>query len=517
MKCRKSISVAAFAALCLAAHAAEKRLIAYGWDTALLTPNEILANAERFDGSPFDGLGVTLPGNDRVMTDAGWTKERFAAACETLRAAVCHPSLRESLLMLNLAPQVRLAWTDDAAWARAAANLRAAGAIAKAAGLRGIMGDIEDYWKTRQFLHREDEMPYAEAAALARRRGQEVYRGLFEEHPDMLLLTFMYFTLDRAYSISADPAATMREKGDLLPAFLNGMLDVMPEGVRVVDGNETSGYVADALRRDFHAAASVTRAHILPLVAPENRDRYRAQVLVGFGLYLDGYVMTDASSPWYLPPKDGSRLERLRANLDQALEACDGYVWIYGERRTFVDWKGVSPKTGFLAQAYGQGTWEDALPGFGDMIRCVKDPGLWMAENFARKVASGELVNLVPDATVHFPRIDSVFVEDVRGMQDGDYYGIRVHVPNATNAHSIVYWKTSEGKWNFPLGGNRVPLALNATTGLLEGSAFVRAPGGDIGVMGLQVRAPSVREGEEKDKVFVGVYRITFDKKKEAK
>lgn len=241
MKFRKSISVAAVAALGLAANAAGKKLIAHGWDTALLTPGEILANAERFDGSPFDGLGVTLPGNDRVMTDAGWTKERFAADCETLRAAVRHPSLRESLLMINLAPQVHLAWTDDAAWARAAANLRAAGAIAKAAGLRGIMGDIEDYWKTRQFLHRANEMPYAAAAALAHRRGQEVYRGLFEEYPDMLLLTFMYFTLDRAYSISADPAATMREKGDLLPAFLNGMLDVMPAGVRVVDGNETSG------------------------------------------------------------------------------------------------------------------------------------------------------------------------------------------------------------------------------------------------------------------------------------
>ena len=183
MKFRKSISVAAVAALGLAANAAGKKLIAHGWDTALLTPGEILANAERFDGSPFDGLGVTLPGNDRVMTDAGWTKERFAADCETLRAA---------------------------------------GAIAKAAGLRGIMGDIEDYWKTRQFLHRANEMPYAAAAALARRRGREVYRGLFEEYPDMLLLTFMYFTLDRAYSISADPAATMREKGDLLPAFLNG-------------------------------------------------------------------------------------------------------------------------------------------------------------------------------------------------------------------------------------------------------------------------------------------------------
>lgn len=115
MKFRKSISVAAVAALGLAANAAGKKLIAHGWDTALLTPGEILANAERFDGSPFDGLGVTLPGNDRVMTDAGWTKERFAADCETLRAAVRHPSLRESLLMINLAPQVHLAWTGPGA------------------------------------------------------------------------------------------------------------------------------------------------------------------------------------------------------------------------------------------------------------------------------------------------------------------------------------------------------------------------------------------------------------------
>jgi len=32
-----------------------------------------------------------------------------------------------------------------------------------------------------------------------------------------------------------------------------------------------------------------------------------------------------------------------------------------------------------------------------DMIRCVKDPVNRMAENFDRKVASGEFVNCLPD------------------------------------------------------------------------------------------------------------------------
>lgn len=505
---RKSVLCALALTVSAGADAAPK-FIVHGWDLSRLTPSEILANAEALDRTPYDGVSVTLPGSDRLMTDAGWTVGRFASEIRTMREFARHPSLRETLLFANLAPRTRLGWRDDAAWARAAANLRAAAAIAKAGGLRGVMGDIEDYWKAHQFHLQKDDPPFDEACRLARQRGAEAYRGFFAEYPDMLLLTFMYFSLDRAYSVSSDPAATMRERGDLLPSFLNGMLDVMPAGVRIVDGNETPGYLADALNRDFYFAAAVTRTHLLPLVAPENRDRYRAQVLVGFGLYLDGYTCADKASTWYMPPKDGSRLERLRANLDQAVDAADGYVWLYGEQHMFVDWKLEKPKTGWGAKTFTQGTWEEALPGLGSMLRCVKDPSGWMATEFGRKLAAGDLKNLVPDGTVHFPRIDSVFVEDVKGMVAGDYYAVRVSVPDATNAMSVAYWKTPEGKWNFPMGGNRVPLRLNPANGRQEGEAFIRVPG-NVGIMGLQVRALSVEPGTEKDRVSVGVYRIRW-------
>ena len=143
------------------------------------------------------------------------------------------------------------------------------------------------------------------------------------------------------------------------------------------------------------------------------------------------------------------------------------------------------------------------------MLRCVKDPSGWMATEFGRKLAAGELKNLVPDGTVHFPRIDSVFVENVKGMVAGDYYAVKVSVPDATNAMSVAYWKTPEGKWNFPMGGNRVPLKLNPANGRQEGEAFIRVPG-NVGIMGLQVRALSVEPGTEKDRVSVGVYRIRW-------
>ncbi len=67
------------------------------------------------------------------------------------------------------------------------------------------------------------------------------------------------------------------------------------------------------------------------LQSPENRAKYRAQVQVGFGLYMDAYT-NPKDSPYYIDGQGGPRVERLRLNAAAALTAADEYVWVYGEK-----------------------------------------------------------------------------------------------------------------------------------------------------------------------------------------
>ena len=490
---------------------AECRFIAHGWDTFCLTPKEILASAGMLDKTPYDGVSVALPGCDRLMTSADWTVGQFADEIKTMRKFAGHRSLRDTLLFANLAPQKRLDWRDDKAWAKAASNMRTLAAIAKAGGLRGVIGDIEDYWGAKQFRHKEGDPPFDEACAVARRRGAELFRGFFDEYPDVLMLMFTFFTLDIHYFPLLDPCARMREVGDLLPSFYNGMLDVMPPGARIIDGNETS-YMADAEKREFQCIAGFSRTHILPLVASENRDKYRAQVLTSLGLYLDSYTKTNKASTTYWAPKDGSRLERFRANLDQAADVADTYVWIYGERYMFVDWKISAPKTkfGFLAAPFSNGTWEDALPGVNSMMACVKDPVKWVSTTFEQERRAGRFANLVKGETVSFPLVKDAFEVNGGKATTGDYYAFKVSVPDTPDAKAIAFFKTPDGQWR--LGAQTIPLRSNSKYGRKEGVAILRAATwiNRIGTVGMEIKAPSVKPGEERDKVFVGIYRLRW-------
>lgn len=195
----------------------------------------------------------------------------------------------------------------------------------------------------------------------------------------------------------------MREKGDLLPAFLNGMLDVMPAGVRVVDGNETAGYVADALRRDFHAAASVTRAHILPLVSPDvymapskSLDSADHQVLVWSRRLTNvravfvvkncreggGSLLGDTTSglwAWKRAPTSSFCYPLF----DEPSEAvAGGWFYLNGERR--------DPATGYGYPGAAQDTdVRDLKP---VLVECITD-GETAADNFSFHQGRGQMIS----------------------------------------------------------------------------------------------------------------------------
>ena len=75
----------------------------------------------------------------------------------------------------------------------------------------------------------------------------------------------------------------------------------------------TADLLGPALEEFLEAALRIKGA-CQELVSPENRAKYRAQVQVSFGIYLDAYWNPKGSS-WYIDGKGGSRVERLAANV----------------------------------------------------------------------------------------------------------------------------------------------------------------------------------------------------------
>jgi hypothetical protein len=124
------------------------------------------------------------------------------------------------------------------------------------------------------------------------------------------------------------------------------------------------------------------------LVAPENRAKYRAQVQVSFGVYLDAYWNPKDSEwgAWYVDGLGGPRVERLRANTATALRVADEYVWIYGEKYRW--WP--TPNGRVRPQ-----TWPEALPGCDRVLAYVCDPIGYARGELAAADREGTAVNLV--------------------------------------------------------------------------------------------------------------------------
>ncbi len=355
---------------------AEVKFIGTGWDTLRLSPEEVLANAPAFAESGLDGINLSFSTKDasgarlttdNVLTHTKFTYEAVRKYVPVFRKIAASEGLRESLLTVWWCPRKgdRIPWDDNAGWAVFANNMGVMAKLAKEGGLKGLFLDWEDYSNTRQFARTDEDPELAETIRLARQRGQEIGRAVFDAFPDVVFFSYWWFSCQ---SSIADLQA--EERAHALPksvwvAFVNGMLDVMPDGARLVDGREH--YHLESSRRDFYRHASVIQTACQGLVAPENRAKYRRAISVSFGHYIDMYVNDASVARWYFGPEGGSRLEHFRRNVEQSARAATEYVWIYGEKGLFVPLKGCA--NGWISQ---QKTWEELLPGWQEAVKGVK-------------------------------------------------------------------------------------------------------------------------------------------------
>lgn len=391
-----------------------KKCIGLYFDVMNTTPSNILANADQFAKSaPYlDGVAIGLH-NIPVVTSDGktatsqyrwimhkshrWTRDAVKSQLPYLKEIVKKPNLTESMLLFWMTPHgnhERLDWADDKAWANYAENMASVAWLAKAAGLKGFMLDPEEYraqgGKDAQYVHSHRDPSYRETAKLARQRGREVFSRVFKEFPDAVIFSLWGFYHCKSWLQEGRqpyPLSSLEQSGELLHCFLNGIIDAMPPEARFVDGMEV--YACSSLENAYmndYITGSITA---LPLIEKENLIKYRSQFLFSNGHFVDMYAQErNPKSNYYFGPVNGSRLEHLRLNLEQGLRSATEYIWFYGENGgKLFNWR-----DGHYAK---KKTWEEAIPGFTEVVMLAKDPIRYAALRKAELAKEGKLVNLV--------------------------------------------------------------------------------------------------------------------------
>ncbi len=235
-------------------------LIATGWDSP--NPRQFREGLTTFEGwGVFDGttLRATRQTADNAeaaainaFSDETWAWSEFAGALADLQAAKPTTS-RDNYLMLYSNPG-DVDWFDDAGWRAIVEHWRLLARLAKQGGLSGLLFDAEPYTKPHsQFLYRAqpecDRHTFAEYRAKARQRGREVMTAVAAEFPDVSIFSYRLFSdmLGLLDSGNLELALEPHTYG-LLPAFVDGWLDVMPPTVRIIEGTEDIGYRANSPR-----------------------------------------------------------------------------------------------------------------------------------------------------------------------------------------------------------------------------------------------------------------------------
>ena len=394
----KGIVLAAILSL-NAAFANANKYIAAGWEFNNNRVEDLLARAEAMDETPLDGSviylyatgrdGKTIISSRDIMHQPAWDYADLEPLVPKFRKLLAHKSFRYSFLDCYRAPKKRIAWTDDAEWARVSNNIRVSAKFAKASGFVGLRIDPEDYHMQCQYrLIDSDGMPYEKAAELARSRGRQLFSGVFAEFPDAKIFSYFLLSMVNTYIGDIDGRYLrdymFRAGFDLWPHFVEGIFDVLPPTASLIEGNE-SAYSYRAERMEYFRVANHVKNNLIGLLTSENQIKYRMQVQNSIGVYLDGYSRHKPGAPfgYYMEPIGGSRVRHLGINLKQAMQVADEFVWFWGEKGCWVSKK--------------RKTWNDMMPGLHETLLSMKSPGE-LGRNIRIRMEKGELKNVVKNS-----------------------------------------------------------------------------------------------------------------------
>ena len=332
----------------------------------------------------FDGVIINLEAPDddgklvrtwSIMDGKPWKPEWFETAIADLKACK-FTTFTDNFIRLNFNPG-RMAWDADADWNTFCEKSTLVARIAKETGMKGLEINFENNSGGKPLKYdRATGRSFDETQTLARERGRQWMQSLVAEYPDMVFFALFIHEPGISAAKSSIPTAFLENSNyGLLPAFFNGILDVTPPTVRIIDGCER-GYYLNGNEAFLRVASDVrSRSGLaIRLIDPTNRGKYFRQVEVGFGFYLDMYTNPEGHRYYRGPTAGGTRLDRLRENLEAAKLATDEYVWIYGESHYW--WPPSDPKR----QTQVTTTWEEALPGISAAIRFIRNPAAMIVQ-----------------------------------------------------------------------------------------------------------------------------------------
>lgn len=539
---------------------ASKKIISAGWDmptTEYLRQNwEAMDARGVFDGCTFNLAAASPDGKIRVTSlnlwDAQkWEPEWFQSAEENLDACKFQNATENFILIITHPGTVT--WNDEAGWAILREKFSILSKVAKHGKIRGFALDFEDYGGGLFVFHPERGLSWDETKRLVRQRGREFMAGLSAEVPDAVFLAYNLNNMMQHAGGAADPDVVLEsDTYGLLPVFLDGMLDALPEGARLVDGCGY-GYVADSLE-DFQTRTLRVKQWDGPcerLVSPENRGKYRSQMQVGFGLYLDSYINPEGSAYYFGEKAGGTRLDHFAENLGRALDCADEYVWLYGEGGRWYGQKSLyecveNPDVKSVGKFR---SWEVLIPGIADRIRWVHRPTDWAMQRVKELRAAGKLENLAQnpsfsegeagkmpvsysfwqngashgtarwDETVTFPgspagaclleKVENGCILQSVPVRPGERYLIRLKSlrSGAAAVSTLIQWQHENGAWKYEIPNLTIfPVSLPDSE-WSESTAVVTIPP-DCGRL---VLTPGVKRQSEGGKVWfdeLEIYRL---------
>lgn len=377
----------------------QKKLISLSWSNPA-SAEEYAAKLKEFQASPFDGVTFFLVVKDGegkplhslfVGSPTPWKAEWFQGEIDALKKMKSE-QLKESFIGVTLANRDAPDAFDDEGWKNVVEHFRILSRVAKEAGLRGLLADLEVYSNCIvSYPAGKTDKSFDEYAAKVRQRGREVMEAMAKEYPDMVFFTLFIHSGTAMAAMGGDPRPTLESSGSrysLMAAFVNGLLDKIPPTMTLVEGMEHSYPHATELA--YLRRVNAARNTALALVAKENRVKYRAQVQAGLAIYMDAYL-TDRKDPHsdvYLnPPLEGTLADGLRDATTNALEAVDEYVWVYDEQYHF--WPSSIERV-------KPNTWDEMIPGANEALKTAKDPA-YRVLNRARK----EFLTFEKAAAIH--------------------------------------------------------------------------------------------------------------------
>ncbi len=247
-------------------------------------------------------------------------------------------------------------WFDHKWLQVIAGNTAVAAYVAKEAGFKGILLDVESYsggvgpWERPFAYDRYAEktrsqglVPRTLAATTAqvRRRGREFMQAITGVYPDITILVIPNLAWGK------DPSNA------LLPAFVDGMLETRGQAT-LIDGLEGAyPYISHQMFSRLKQTAKQKGRQ-----KSQRPKLYEKDIQYGFGLWVDHRVPGPfAWYTWYNQPQDFEKNYRSPKRFEHALYNAfvesDKYVWLYAMRHTM--WSApynTDSKYGRIHEAY---------------------------------------------------------------------------------------------------------------------------------------------------------------------